>query len=216
MYTSHTSLPSSSSVSSVTTANAPPITYPLPTLDGLSATLHLLHTLPDSEQLAWAQDVLRLLERYMYPSGQPTDFCADSPPPSTANVPKGVMDLLESAIPIIISYTTHANTALSALACYLKAKLLSTGCAPEFLPRDPRQAFKDFEGAARNGEVRGWFRLGRDYECVGDLVRAKDCFDRGMKKNDCECTYVSWFLGNHQCELTVTCSGWVWRISWVN
>ncbi len=42
--------------------------------------------------------------------------------------------------------------------------------------RDARQAFKDFESAARGGEVRGWFRLGRDYETVGDLGRAKDYF----------------------------------------
>ena len=42
--------------------------------------------------------------------------------------------------------------------------------------RDARQAFKDFESAARGGEVRGWFRLGPDYETVGDLGRAKDYF----------------------------------------
>lgn len=127
----------------------------------------------------------------MYPTGQPTDFCADSPPASTANVPKGVLDLLDGAVPIIVSFTSHKNVELGAVASYLKARLLSTGCAPDYLPRDPRQAFKEFESAARNGEVRGWFRLGRDYEGVGDLVRAKDCFERGVKRNDCECTYVS-------------------------
>ena len=59
------------------------------------------------------------------------------------------------------------------------------------LPRDPRQAFKEFENAARFGEYRGWFRLGRDYESVGDVKRARDCLARGVKRQDCESIYVS-------------------------
>lgn len=107
------------------------------------------------------------------------------------NLPDSLKDLVNQAVPIIISYTNHIHTNISALAIYLKAKLLSTGICPDFLPRDPRQAFKDFESAARGGEIRGWYRLGRDYEGVGDMTRARDCFERGVKRNDCESTYVS-------------------------
>jgi hypothetical protein len=174
----------------VATANTPPITYPFPTLDSLDVASDTLHNLPDGDKLGWAQDVVRLLEKYLFPAGQPTDFCADGPLPS-GNVPRGVYDLLDGAVPVIISYSTHSTPRLAALAGYLKAKLLASGAAPDFLPKDPRQAFKDFEDAARAGEVRGWFRLGRDYEGVGDLGRAKDCFERGVKRGDCECTYVS-------------------------
>ena len=42
--------------------------------------------------------------------------------------------------------------------------------------------------------MRGWFRLGRDYETVGDIGRANDCFERGENRGDCECTYVSCFI----------------------
>ena len=97
--------------------------------------------------------------------------------------------LLDIAIPIIIS--GQGDPTVGPLCLYLKAKLSSSGSCPDYLPRDPRLAFKEFENAARGGESRGWFRLGRDYEGVGDLNRARDCFDRGVKRGDCESTYVS-------------------------
>jgi hypothetical protein len=211
--TAHSSLPSSSSVSSVSTANAPPITYPFPTLDSLRATSDILPTLPDSDKIAWAQDVIRLLEHHMFPSGQPTDFCADQPSP-TGSIPRGLQQLLEGAVPVVISFATHQNLGVGALASYLKAKLLASGAAADFLPRDPRQAFKEFETAARAGEVRGWFRLGRDYEGIGDIVRAKDCFDRGVKKQDCESTYVSGtFRTTDRCATRAEHSAWEWHTS---
>ena len=181
---------SSSFVSSVLTANAPPVTYPLPTLESLRVSLYNLHSMPDRNRLEWAQDVVRVLERYLSPGGQPTESYTDTPLPSR-NIPRGVYNLLERAVPIIILYTTHSTPQLAALAGYLKAKLLASGAAPDFLPRDPRLAFKGYEEAARAGEVRGWVRLGRDYEGVGDLERAKDCFERGVERGDCECSYVS-------------------------
>jgi hypothetical protein len=106
-------------------------------------------------------------------------------------IPEALNELLNSAIPIIISFTTHSDKRLAALASYLQAKLLATGSCSDFLPRDPRQAFKDFEIAARGGEARAWFRLGMDYEVVGDSLRARDCYERGRVNGDCECTYVS-------------------------
>ncbi|KAK4687125.1 uncharacterized protein P7C73_g2982, partial [Tremellales sp. Uapishka_1] len=168
----------------------PPITHPLPTTTSLLASAPSLDSGSDADKLAWAQDVLRVHERHLYPSGPPSDLTSPpQSPPSKAHVPAALMDLLDQAIPIIISSTSLRDPSLAALASYLKAKLLASGSCAEYLPRDPRQAFKDFESAARGGEVRGWFRLGRDYEGVGDTGRAKDCFERGRNKGDGECTY---------------------------
>ena len=147
----------------------------------------------DNDKLHWAQDVLRVLERHLHPEGQPIDFEDPSPADSDDLPPltPALEDLLNTAIPIIISFTTHRNSSIAAMACYLKAMLLTSGNAGDFLPRDPRQAFKDFESAARGGEARGWYRLGRDYESVGDMRRASDCFERGRVRGDVECLYVS-------------------------
>ena len=179
------SFPSSSSVSSVSTATAPPLTYPFPTIDALLLSAPTLDTGPDLDRLAWAQDVLRILER-LKPSDPVSSGRGSSRP-----IPSALKSLLQSALPIIESFAAHGDQALVSKAAYLKATLLSSGSYDEGVPRDPRLAFKEFEAAARGGEVRGWFRLGRDYESVGDVQRAKDCFERGKAKADGECTYVS-------------------------
>lgn len=187
----HHAVPSTSSVSSTSTATAPPITYPYPTIEALSTTSTLLPTLSPRDQLNWTHDVIRVMDRQLYPSGQPTDFCNDVKVPTTMSLTNNMRGLLEKAIPIIISLTKYPTPSIASLALYLRGKLQANGSCPDYLPKDPRQAFKDFEAAARGGEMRGWFRLGRDYEGVGDLTRARDCFNRGVKKGDCECTYVS-------------------------
>ena len=179
------SFPSSSSVSSVSTATAPPLTYPFPTIDALLSSAPTLDTCPDLDRLAWAQDVLRILER-LKPSDPVSSGRGSSRP-----IPSALKSLLQSALPIIESFAAHRDQTLVSKAAYLKATLLSSGSYDEGVPRDPRLAFKEFEAAARGGEVRGWFRLGRDYESVGDVQRAKDCFERGKAKADGECTYVS-------------------------
>ncbi|WRT66913.1 uncharacterized protein IL334_003878 [Kwoniella shivajii] len=190
----HQSYPSSSSssLSSASTATEPPRTILLPTIESIQDRVLTLDTAEDIDQITWAQDVLRLVDRHLTPSGGggPTDFThPDAPPPNTSKLPPALKDLLENAVPMIIVISTSTNTKASALACYLKAKMLSSGLCNDILPKNPRQAFKDFENAARNGEIRGWFRLGRDYEGVNDLSRAKDCYERGVKRGDCECTY---------------------------
>lgn len=100
------------------------------------------------------------------------------------------MELVDVVIPIIISFTTHSDNAIRALALYLRGHLQAEGDCPEYLPKDPRQAFSDFEAAARTGDPKGWYRLGRDYETVGDITRARDCFERGRAKGNCESNYV--------------------------
>lgn len=65
-------------------------------------------------------------------------------------------------------------------ALFLRGGLYSTGSFPNYLQKDPRLAFKDYETAARAGYNPAWFKLGRDYESVGDLGKAKECFDLGV------------------------------------
>lgn len=72
---------------------------------------------------------------------------------SGSRVPETLKELLDHAIPIVISFTSHKIGTIAALACYLKGKLLASGSCQDFLPRDARQAFKDFESAARGAEV---------------------------------------------------------------
>ena len=60
---------------------------------------------------------------------------------------------------------------------------------PSVFPPSPREAFRDFETAARAGYAPAWFKLGRDYESVGDLARARDCFERGVRNGVGSCFY---------------------------
>lgn len=149
---------------------------------------HILDTSLDSSsdevKLGWAHDVIRLLDKHI-------ESTSSSHSSSTLDIPESISTLLIPAIPIIISSTTHPSPPLSSLSHYLKAHLQSTGSCPEEIPKDPRQAFKDFEVAARTGYTRGWFRLGRDYEVCGEIKRAKECYARGVKKGEAECLYVS-------------------------
>lgn len=39
------------------------------------------------------------------------------------------------------------------------------------------------------GWAPSWFRIGRDYETLGDLTRAKSAFERGLQMHDVSCTY---------------------------
>ncbi|KIJ23084.1 hypothetical protein M422DRAFT_196348, partial [Sphaerobolus stellatus SS14] len=46
------------------------------------------------------------------------------------------------------------------------------------------------ENAATRGWNKAWFRLGRDYEPVGDFDRARDCFERGLRAGVESCIYI--------------------------
>ena len=72
----------------------------------------------------------------------------------------------------------------------MRAMCASTGIYPQFIPHDPRTAFRDFERAAKSGYHAAWFKLGREYENFGDVQHAKECFERGMKHGVESCYYV--------------------------
>ncbi|KAL7422119.1 hypothetical protein Q5752_002762 [Cryptotrichosporon argae] len=165
---------------------APSDVYIAPSLDTLR------NIPPDSApaaiRLDWAQDVLRALDRHVHPLGLASDLTNPSEP-NREPVPAVLDELLDTAVPLVLSYTEHEDKRVACLALYLRSKLLSSGSCPQWLALDPRQAFRDAEAAARGGEARAWFRLGRDYESTSDEGRARDCFERGRANGDPECTY---------------------------
>ncbi|TCD60032.1 hypothetical protein EIP91_010853, partial [Steccherinum ochraceum] len=74
-------------------------------------------------------------------------------------------------------------------AIYLRATCAASGAYPQYIPHNPRTAFRDFELAAKSGYYAAWFKLGRDYENFGDSGHAKDCFERGVKYGVESCLY---------------------------
>jgi hypothetical protein len=168
----------------------PGIAITLPTAATLSSAMSSIDYFTDKDKLHWAQDVIRLLDRTLH------IYKADPALPVLPPVQQ-VMDLyplVTAAVMIIISLLECPVPTLSAAAYYLRAHLLDTGNVPEELQlgmsKNARQAFKDFEKAARGGEARAWFRLGKDYENCGELDRARNCYEKGLDKGDGECLYV--------------------------
>lgn len=166
--------------------------HPFPTVESLTQASAKLDSWADEHQIAWAQDVLRLVERHWLQNSNADHFEQPSSPPSvTQHLSVTLQHLLDTAAPIIIVISDSDIEAHASLALYLKGKLLSSGACPAVLPKDKRRSFEDFEKAARMGEKRAWHRLGKDYEGVNDLARAGDCYDRGARTGDCESSFVS-------------------------
>lgn len=166
--------------------------HPFPTVESLTQASANLGSWADEHQISWAQDVLRLVERHWQQNSNADRFEQPSSPSSVIqHLSVTLQHLLDAAAPIIIVLSDSDIKAHASLALYLKGKLLSSGACPAVLPTDKRQAFEDFEKAARMGEKRAWHRLGKDYEGVNDLARAGDCYDRGARAGDCESAFVS-------------------------
>ncbi|KAJ7604261.1 hypothetical protein FB45DRAFT_957597 [Roridomyces roridus] len=145
------------------------LTVPLPSLSALQSALGTV-TNPNHDpalQLAWARDVLFLVDRTPSLAASPLvaaavplvfSLCSASPPPPEA---------------VYLRATFCASSAPPALSA------LTPGGAP-----NPRSAFRDFEAAARAGYAPAWFRLARDYEAFADFPHALDCLRRGAKAGD--------------------------------
>ena len=178
-------------------SNGPPsLTAPLPTISSLIAALPSVQTpgnVPASK-VAWCRDVLGLVERlYVVPN----QTGSADPPPGPINVAdQELNELVEIAIPMILQFA-NPNPVPQPLpvhiaeAIYLRATFEATGAYPQFVPQNPRMAFRDFERAARGGFSAAWFKLGRDYENFGDFSHAKDCYERGIRSSNESCLYVS-------------------------
>ncbi|KAJ6492987.1 hypothetical protein C8R45DRAFT_1135818 [Mycena sanguinolenta] len=139
------------------------LTVPLPSIAALTAALPTV-TSPSHDaqlQLAWARDVLFLVDRT----------------PSLSTSP-----LALAAVPLVLSLASSPSPPAESL--YLRATFASAGTYPSLCPSNPRAAFRDFEAAARAGHAPAWFRLARDYEAFNDSPHAVDCLNRGAKARD--------------------------------
>ena len=177
-------------------SNSPPsLTAPLPTISSLIAGLPSLQTGNNPvSRLSWCRDVINLVDR-LYVVPNQTDS-ADPPSGPIHVADQELNNLVEAAIPMILQIA-NPNPPPQQLplhiaeAIYLRATFEATGAYPQFVPQNPRMAFRDFERAARAGFSTAWFKLGRDYENFGDFSHAKDCFERGTRNNNESCLYVS-------------------------
>ena len=176
-------------------AGAPDLTAPIPTTDTLTAAHRTLPARPSPEHVLFARDVLFLVDRTVTQQnptadGQPQEGAVSLPDPRLRR-------LADDAIAALLALLAAAPTAAPPLpphmaeAFYLRGTLHASGAFPEHVPRNPRDAFKDFETGARGGFQKAWFKLGREYEAVGDVARARDCFERGMRGGVESCFYVS-------------------------
>ncbi|CAE7153142.1 unnamed protein product [Rhizoctonia solani] len=163
----------------------PAIVTPMPTVSTLLAAESKISK--PSHIIAWAKAVLALVDR-LQPDADPSN-----PEPIADPV---VSRLANVAIQHVVSFASvwqegnreqlppHVAEAL-----YLRGTLESSGAFPEKIPRDPRSAFRDFNEAARQGCKAGWFKIGRDYESVKDIPRAREVFERGAGLKEISCIY---------------------------
>jgi len=147
---------------------------------------------PPAARLSWAKQVLKHVRR----------LAPSSPNNNNNNLPLDptVLILLSTALTFILSLayppTPPSASATSkdlvyAEALFLSADLSATGEFPTYKTKDLRTSFRCFESSARAGWQPSWYRLGRDYEGVGDPTRAVECFERGVKGLEKGCLYVS-------------------------
>ncbi|KAG0706871.1 HCP-like protein [Suillus ampliporus] len=166
----------------------PSLTAPIPTVQSLSTALPTIQQPAHDPalKLAWARDVLLLVDRTQHPSA------TDIPSGPVIITDPQLQRLVATAVPLIQQLASPTQQQLplyAAEALYLRATLEASGAYPDRIPHNPRQAFRDFEAAARAGYAAAWFRLGRDYENFNDAVHAKDCFERGAKLGVESCVY---------------------------
>ncbi|KAF8522642.1 HCP-like protein [Hysterangium stoloniferum] len=163
------------------TSPLPELTAPMPTLESLAAA-QASFPLNSPPPLPWIRDVLFIVDRLHPPSDAATG-------PSTHISDPVLRTLLHSAATGLLSILSPTASPHPPEALYLRGLLHASGSCSEIFPKTPREAFKDFEASARSGWHKAWFRLGRDYEGVGDLARARDCFERGVKAGVESCCY---------------------------
>ncbi|CAG7850047.1 SubName: Full=Related to SKT5-protoplast regeneration and killer toxin resistance protein {ECO:0000313/EMBL:CCA78014.1} [Serendipita indica DSM 11827] len=181
----------------------PQLTVQLPTVPSLTSALNGVMTTRDqASKVAWCKDVLSALDRAIQANGaNPGEETARKALLGTngtmSESDAALLKLAETAVATIMTLLapplpTGPNNSMPAHiaeALFLRGQVIAAGSFPDKLPKSPRDAFRDFEAAARGGYAPAWFKLGRDYETVGDLVRAKDCFERGMQRGVGSCFY---------------------------
>ncbi|KAG8895622.1 hypothetical protein FRB99_000419, partial [Tulasnella sp. 403] len=169
-------------------AKGPPsVVISLPTIASLLGSAAAISAGSDpAAKIKWAKDVLDLVERTPSQAKKGERGSNISDP--------DLVRLTDTAIQHVLNISGNALPGshvppFVAQALYLRGTLNASGSFPSYAPCDRGAAFKDFESAAKAGYHPAWFKLGRDYESVHDIARAKDCFDRGVAANDTSCLY---------------------------
>ncbi|KAI0720841.1 hypothetical protein C8T65DRAFT_633001 [Cerioporus squamosus] len=172
----------------------PSLTAPLPTLATLSVQQSAIQA-PNADparQVVWCREVLSLVDRAQQQHSRTSPTSTDpAVGPAQIDDPE-VQKLVNVALPIIIRISSAPPGPVPphvAEAIHMRAMCASTGIYPQFIPHDPRTAFRDFERAAKSGYHAAWFKLGREYENFGDVQHAKECFERGCKHGVESCFY---------------------------
>ncbi|KAG6861006.1 hypothetical protein C0995_005026 [Termitomyces sp. Mi166 len=170
-------------------STTPSLTAPMPSIATLQPAVPAIQN-PNYDpalKIAWARDVLALVDRTVSPSTS-----TDSPAGPAIIHDPALLRLAQLAVPTflqIAGLSTQPVPPYVAEAIYLRATLAASGTHPEYVQKNLRVAFRDFETAARAGYAAAWFRIGRDYENVNDATRARDCFERGVKLGVESCAY---------------------------
>ncbi|KAL5526204.1 hypothetical protein ACEPAG_7543 [Sanghuangporus baumii] len=186
---------------------------PLPSIETLQNALSSIQapTAADSSRVAWIRDVLLLVKRASSAAEEKRASCSAVPLVSNT-LPSGpvrisdpvLRSLAESAVALLISIMPglpdrkRELTPPSAEALFIRATITASGAFPDFIAANARNAFREFERSARAGFPHSWFRLGRDYESVGDIVHARQCFEKGESERDTGCIYrigMAYLLG---------------------
>ncbi|KAI1784859.1 HCP-like protein [Ganoderma leucocontextum] len=173
----------------------PSLTAPLPTLAVLSVQQNTIQQpgADPARKIVWTRDVLALVDRAQQLHARASPTSTDPiVGPAQIDDPE-LQKLVNVAVSIILQIATAQPQGPApphvAEAVYMRALCASTGIYPQFIPHDPRTAFRDFERAAKSGFHAAWFKLGREYENFGDFQHAKECFERGTKHGVESCFY---------------------------
>ncbi|CCG80880.1 Putative uncharacterized protein [Taphrina deformans PYCC 5710] len=154
---------------------------------------HKLISTKDKEQeserqLDWAVDVLRLCERK---AGRQYHRSA-----GISNVINGPLNDLQHEAILIVQ--KQAKELGSARAMFVYGTLLETG--REDVPRDRPAALKLYKEASWFGYGRADYRLGVQFEKLGDIKKACEAYERGAGADDSACLYrmgMIMYMGQH-------------------
>lgn len=173
------------------------LTAPLPTIVSLTSVLHSVEqpSFDPARKVKWCRDVLFLVERAQQQTSPSGNTSTDVPVGPARIEDSELQRLVNVALPLLINLSSTQQQSSRpplhiAEALYLRATCEATGAYPQFIQRNPRIAFRDFETAAKSGYHAAWFKLGRDYESFNDATHARDCFERGVKHGIESCIYV--------------------------
>jgi hypothetical protein len=169
----------------------PALVAPLPNLQTLAAAVSTIQQ-PNHDpnlKITWCRDVLFLVDRFQQIAS------TDAPVGPAYIADPQLARLAQIAVPLVLQLAStqpipNPMPQYLAEAIYIRATFAASGSHPDLVPHNPRNAFRDFEQAAKGGHAAAWFKLGRDYENFEDLAHARQCFERGVKLGVESCTYV--------------------------